>query len=381
MSGTEDTFPESFSPDGQWLLVSAFAELPRVLKRVPLGGGPAITIGETPDWGATWWPDDTIIQGSRQGLWSMPSSGAERTQLTTVADQELAHIAPPRFLPNGRAVLFTIWSGVRNASQVAVYDLDSGQRRPLLAGTSPRFAASWHLVFWREGSLWAAPFDPDALELRDDPIPLVEGVQASGSGFAGYGVGANGTLMYLPAGGVSGQSLVWVDRDGNEEPLPAPPRNYRGVRLSPDGRRVVTRVFGSENSDQDVFIYDLAHLARDILTRFTFAPGTDAFPMWTPDGSRVVFTSDRDGQFNLYSKAADGTGDVERLTTSPVDIQSPASWSPDGEMLVVAVVREETGGQADVGVLSMDGDHSIEWLLDTDFREAYHRVAARHGLP
>ena len=311
-----------------------------------------------------------IILGSNEGLWSMPVSGEARTPLTTVAEGEVAHYNP-QLLPSGRAVIFCVWTGDRDTSQVAVYDLDADQRKALLAGTSPRFATSGHLVFWRDDGLWAVSIDPDALEIRGDPILLVEGVRANLFGFASYDVGSEGTLLYTLAGGAPGQrSLVWVDREGNEEPVPAPLRAYSSVRLSPDGQQVVSQV--SDPDNQDVFIWNLA---RETLTRFTFAPGPDAFPIWTPDGSRVVFASPRDGSFSLYSKAADGTGAVERLTTSQGDVHTAASWSPDGEMLVINAARQEVGGEADVGVLSMDGDHTIEWLLDTEFREACPEVS------
>ena len=292
----------------------------------------------------------------------MPVSGGERTPLTTVTEGEVGHYHP-KFLPSGTAVLFSVFSGVGSESQVAAYDFDTGERRTLLPGTSPQFAASGHLVFWREGALWAVPFDPDRLEVQGDPLPIEHEVQANPLGFADYTLGEDGMLVYAPATGVSQgpqRTLVWVDREGNEEPVAAEPRPYAGVRLSPDGQRVVTTV------QWDIVIYDLG---RERPTRLTFDPARDALPTWTPDGEWVVFSSFRTGPANLWRKRADGSGNVERLTTEG-DLQAPFSFSPDGKMLVFTEGR--TGNQTDIGLLPMDGG-SIEWLIetvDTDNRPA-----------
>ena len=254
LSDSEGTLPKSFSPDSQWLLIADLFSLPRELKRVPLEGGQPVLVAEWPttfNRGAAWGPDDTIILGSNEGLWSMAVSGQGHAQLTTLAEGELGHFFP-RFLPSGRAVLFHI--GSDDNSQVAVYDFDTGERQTLLPGTSPQFATSGHLVFWRQGSLWAVPFDPDRLQVTGQPLPVVENVLANSVGFASYdATGTDGTLLYVSADAQAGAraSLVWVDREGNEERVPVEPRNYREVRLSPRGRRIATNVSGN------ILIYDL----------------------------------------------------------------------------------------------------------------------------
>ena len=206
-----------------------------------------------------------------------------------------------------------------------------------------------------------------SLDVRGNPAPVVEGVDADSAGFASYAVGTDG-LAYIPTSGnlAAQRSLVWVDREGNEEPM-AEPRPYTGVALSPDGGRVALQVNDPENID--LVIYDVA---RDTPTRFTFDPGADQMPMWTPDGERVVFTSTRDGIFNLYWKAADGTGQVERLTTSD-NIQAPTAVSPDGMTLLFAEIRPQTG--LDIGALSVDGDHAVNWLLENEAFEGHTDVS------
>ena len=187
-----------FSPDGQFLLVTDF-QPPKMLKRVPLAGGQAMPIAEGGGVGATWGPNDTIVMGSHEGLWLVPASGGERTPLTTLSEGEQGHWLP-RFLPSGRAVLFFIQTGDRDTGQVGVYDFDTGERRTLLSGTDSGFAASGHLVFWRDNALWAVRFDPDSLEVSGTPVVVMHAIGADRMGDAWFSLSGEGTLAYIPAG-------------------------------------------------------------------------------------------------------------------------------------------------------------------------------------
>jgi hypothetical protein len=227
----------------------------------------------------------TIVRGSTNGLELIPASGGEPTRLTTLGKGEVGHYGP-NFLPNGRAVIFYIFTGSRDTSQVAVYDFNTGKQRTLIAGTSPRFAASGHLVFWRGDSLLAVPFDPNRLEVKGNPVLVVERVGASGVGYASYALAA-GMLVYVPPEGENDlRTLVWVNRNGQEEPLPIDARPYSSMDISPNGRQLAIDVSDPEN--WDIWIYDLA---RHIPTRFTFDPAVDRWPLWTPDGERIAFGS------------------------------------------------------------------------------------------
>ncbi len=202
----------------------------------------------------------------------------------------------------------------------------------------------------------AVPFDLAALEVTGDSVQLVQGVRQTPNTVVDYAISDNGTLVYVPSTGGLDRTLVWVDREGKEEPLAAEPNSYVSPRVSPDGSRLAITV--SESGGADVWIYDLE---REILTRLTFDPAADHFPVWTPDGQRVVFTSTRDGQArNLYWKAADGTGQAERLTTSP-NQQTANSFSPDGKRLVF--LESATGLQ----VLSMEGERTSQPLFQSPF--------------
>ena len=161
---------------------------------------------------------------------------------------------------------------------------------------------------------------------------------------------------------------MWVDREGREEPVGAEPGVYQGLRLSPDGERAAVVAVNSEG-DEDVLIYDLV---RDIPTRFTFDPARDYHPVWSPDGERVVFASDRGGNINLFWKAADGTGEVQRLTTSEVD-QFSSSWSSDGTTLVLAERHPQT--RTDIAVVTMDDERASETLIATEFNDSFPELS------
>ena len=370
VSGTEGAQLPFISPDGEWV---GF-ELNGTLRKVALAGGPLATLYDGSDVEATdasWGTNDVIVFGSvgNHHIMQVAATGGVAEPVTIRAEGEGDH-RQPELLPGGTALLFSVaGSDSRIASRIAVKSLTTGERRDLLAGSTPRYTASGHIVFARESALWAVPFDVDRLELTGDPVPVVEGVTIGTSGFAQFWVARNGSLVYL-TGGVppDARRLVWVDREGNEEPIAAEPRPYTAVALSPDGGRAVLQVNDAENVD--LVIYDLT---RDTPTRFTFDPGNDGYPLWTPDGERVVFTSDRDGALgNLYWKAADGTGQVERLTTSE-NFQAPSAISPDGSTLLFVEGRAETGG--DVGALSLDDDRAVDWLLEGDAAEYYTDIS------
>ena len=229
-------------------------------------------------------------------------------------------------LPDGKAVLASV--DAAGSEQIVAVSLETGERKPLLAGITPRYASTGHIIYWRENGLWAVPFDTEELALTGPSTPVLDGVAAGGNNLAHFALGGS-SLVYAPGTSSEGAStLVWVDREGNEEIVAAEPRPYTAVALSPDGGRAALQV--NDPGNTDLIIYDLA---RDTPTRFTFDPGDDQYPAWTPDGDRVVFQSNRDGPRNLYWKAADGTGQVDRLTTSE-SIQAPADVSPDGSTLL-----------------------------------------------
>ena len=323
------------SPDGRW--VGFFTGTNGELMKVSITGGPPIPLVRYRGLprGGSWGPDDTIAfatNDTSSGLLSIPAAGGEPTVLTTpdVAHGELDHLFPS-VLPGGRAVLFTIEAagGAANA-QVAALDLKTGQRKTLIRGGSQaEYIDTGHLVYAVSGTLWSVRFDPVRLEVLSDPVSVLEQVRTTATGAAEFSLSRQGTLVYVRGGAGTDRSLVWVDRRGREEPIKAAPtRGYVYPRISPDGTRVALDI---RDQESDIWIWDLA---RQALTRLTNAPGRDQNPVWTPDGQRLIFGSERAGILNLFSQAANTTGTIDRLTTSP-NRQHPQSISPDGSRLVV----------------------------------------------
>lgn len=368
------------SPDGQWI---GFADNNTVLKRVKVSGGPAGTLAtlDSVGRGATWISDDTIIASTNNGgtgLLSISTTGAPTTVLTRPdrAQGEADH-RWPESLPGGLAVLFTITalSGGIDAAQVAVLDLQTNTRTVLFRGGSharyvPRRSSSssqlgdGHLVYASAGALWAVPFDLARLERRGTPVPVVSEVLTTGFGAAGAVVAGDGTLAYVPGGlldsGAGPNTLVWVDREGRETSIPAPPRGYVHPRVSPDGTRIASFV---ADQDFDIWVWNLARTSTT-LSRRTFDAGGDSTPVWTADGTRIIFASEQEGVRNLFWQA-DDSGRGERLTESP-NRQVATGVAPDGRAIFTELAPAT---REDVMAVTLDGSHTVTALVQSPSRE------------
>ena len=337
--GTEGAVNPFFSPDGQWVGFFAGGKL----KKISVSGGAALTLGDaTHPYGANWGSRGIIAftPANGLGLLQVSDAGGTPQPLTRLEKGELNHLWP-EFLPGGKAVLFAAGSTANNFTnaRVAVQSVGTGERRNLVqVGTNPRYAPSGHLVYAQGGNLMAVPFDPQRLEVTGTAVPVVEGVlQSPVSGAAQYSFSATGSLVYIPGGVQSNQSkLVWVSRNGAEQPLAAPARTYRGPRVSPDGRRIAVSI---TEQDTQIWLYDLS---QETLTRLTFGGNVNNNPSWTPDGKRIAFESSKEGPLNIFWQLADGSGGLERLTTSEYP-QVPHSWSPDGQLLAFIEINPTTG--------------------------------------
>ena len=332
LTGTEGSNPATpfFSPNGQW--IGFFSRQDRALKKVAVSGGAAVTLaGVGNPYGASWGADDTIVFGQfGQGIVRVAGAGGTPDVLVSVDAPGRAH--QPQMLPGGEVVLYTLGSGRQwDAAQIVVEQVATGERTVVVEGGSDaRYLPTGHLVYALGDTLLAVPFDVDRREVTGGSVPLVQGVsRATLAGGANFGISETGSLVYLGGGAAGGgaRSLVWVDREGREEPLATPVLSYRTPRVSPDGTRVAVDVFGPEGGD--IWIHDLSRGTETILTT---DPADDYAPLWTPDGERVVFTSGREGQVGLFQKRADTPGDAERLmpeSEGTAVIQS-TSWSADG---------------------------------------------------
>ena len=355
--GTEGAMHPFFSPDGEWVGFFTGSEL----RRVALAGGPTSLITPANDrYGATWGPDETIVFSSTDapGLMQVSASGGEPQVLTTPENEGERHLWP-EFLPGGNAVLFTIsQGGPISDKEVAVLSLDTDETRVLVDGTDADYAASGQLVFAREASLWAVPFDLERLEVTGEPSPMVENVRVnSGGGWAFYATADDGSLVYLNRafGGDDGppRTLLWVDRQGNEEPIPADPLTYAQPRLSPDGGRIALDTRGGSD---DLWIWDFS---LQTLSRFAFDDEEGRYPVWTADGEEIVYS----GSGSFLRKVSDNSEPAVPIDSDQV---GAAYFLSDGED---RLVFQSPGNLQDISMISLEGDSEPEPLLEGAFRE------------
>jgi eukaryotic-like serine/threonine-protein kinase len=358
------------SSDGQWVgfyNVNTFS-----LEKVAITGGAPTTIAKVDGAvrGATWAADDSITFATLNGDTGLQRVSARGGSIDVLTRPDREHGEAdhlwPEFLPGGRAVLFTITSqtGGLDTATVVVRDLRTGAQTILVRGGSDaHYVPSGHLVYIAAGALRAIPFDLNRLETHGSAVSMLPLLSTTVAGAGDLAVANDGTLVYvdLPGGvTVNARTLVWVDRTGKEEAIGAPPRAYNQPRLSPDGTRVAV---WSNDQTSDIWIWDLE---RKTLTPLTLDPGEDQHPLWTHDGQRIIFTSNRGGVRNLWWQAADGNGEAERLTKNN-EAGYPNGITPDG----TAVVFHENMGTRgrDLLQLALDETRRVTPLLATTFDE------------
>jgi eukaryotic-like serine/threonine-protein kinase len=250
-------------------------------------------------------------------------------------------------LPGGKAIIFTVVSAgmeTYNDARIELQVLDTKQRKILVQnGFGARYSPSGHMVYANAGSLYAVPFKLNTLEVTGLPVKVIDGVQMStNTGAADFDVSAAGDLAYVPGVAEGGErTLVWVDRKGNGEAVPLPPRSYLFPRISPDGTSIVVEV---EGATHNLYSYDLA---RTVLTQLT-TDGLSHAPLWTPDGQNICYRSWKAGTMTMWSMPADQSRQGERLTTVGAR-QSAVSVSPDGRYLAYNQMAEPTPGSGMAG--------------------------------
>ena len=277
-------------------------------------------------------------------------------------------IAYPELLGDGR-VLFSSLTRDENgdAAQIILASPATSERRSLnFGGSQPRYLASGHLVFADQGQLVAVAFDANKQEVRGR-VALVDGIAiASGTAAAQFAVSDSGTLVYLDYLASLSRRLVWVDRDGNTSSAQAGSRAYSDIRFSPDGRRVAVHDHGAGN---DIWIYSPE---RGTATRMSYSPLADEVPVWSPDGRFVVYTTDNGMGRVLKRAPSDGSGSEEALWETDRHTHV-ADWTPDGKALVLNLVRP--GTRLDTLLLSLEGEPSLQPLLESPFDERNPRLA------
>jgi serine/threonine protein kinase len=359
LPGTEGATYPFWSSDSR--SIGFFADTK--LRRIDIGGGlPQTLDSNTFGRGGTWSVDGTILYAPNSGtaLFRIPASGGQRVAVTKL-DKGIGGHRFPQFLPGGRQFLFYAL-GTPETAGIYLGSLDSSETKRLTAADSTgEYLTSGWLLFIRSGTLVARKLDLARKELTGDPVTLADPVAFDSTAVAGaFSVSPAGLVAYR-SGAAGLTQLAWFDRSGKSLGYMGRPdgNGLADPRLSPDGLRaaVVRTIEGNE----DVWLIDGAHT-----TRFTFDPGLDRDPVWSPDGARIAFDSRRGNHYDLYVKSSNGAGSEERLLESDQD-KGAYDWSRDGRFLVYGSVDPQTS--YDLWVLPMEGDRKPFVFLKTNFQE------------
>jgi serine/threonine-protein kinase len=383
LPSTEGAVAPFFSPDAQWLAFFSGGKL----KKVAVSGGAAVTLCDAPSARGGSWADDGSIVFQPE---STPGTPLMRVSAAGGAASPLMHLADgeamqrwPQMLPGSKAVLFTslgTGGSVFDAGQIVVQKLPDGPRTVLVKNAYfGRYARSGHVLYVQQGTLFAAPFDLDHLELTGAGVPAVESLlSTNANGSAQLTIADNGTLAHVSGATVSSAAPIdWLDASGKTTPLRSTPSDWSSPSFSPDGTRLAVDI--SDGTQVDIWVYDWA---RDTLSRLTFDKTDDVRPAWTPDGRRIVFASKRGekGEQNLYWQRSDGTGDVQQLTEG-TNVKYGGSFHPSGKYLAYTEVRPGTA--SDVMILPLEGDEAAGWKPGkaTAFLSAPYTEGSPHFSP
>ncbi len=378
LPGTEGGSCPFWSPDSRFLGFFADGKL----KKMDVTGGTPQILADAPGFshGGTWSREGVILfSSSTYGpLHRVPESGGASSAVTRL-DEERGGVGHhwPVFLPDGRHFLYMRFLGRSGSNQDSAYglylgSLDSTDEKELLGvranvAYAPASDGSsvGHLLYLRGRTLVARPFDTRRLEFTGEAVPIAEQVKIFGaSSTAVFAVSANGVLVYQSGTHAVTSDLRWFDRSGKHLGSLGEPADLGHPRISHDGRRVVFVVTDRQSPDTDLWLYDFERRAK---TRLTFGPAVNIMPVWSPDDSRIVFASNREGTHQLYQRLTSGAGQDELVLGSKTSFWFPTDWSPDGHIAIQS--REvNSKGSLDVGVVSV-ADVKATTLLGTPFDE------------
>jgi serine/threonine-protein kinase len=354
-----------FSPDGEW--IGWFQDTAMI--KVPVSGGTPVTITTTSDrpLGAAWREDDTIVFATTEGLLQIPAAGGKATSIAKPDRSQKERVyAWPQLLPGGQKLLFTVVpEDPKSAPRIHVLDLRTKERQSLVAGSSAIYGPRQQLFYVSDSKLNAVRFDvsTNAIEGKPTTFPEIELAVSTDTGAANFAVSNSGTLIYSAPSAVALRTLAWIDRHGSRETIAVEPQAYGYAMVSPDGTRIA--VERTTRGNRDVWIIDLARLTQ---TQLTDGPTEDMLPTWSPDSTRVYFASNRTGNFDVYSQAADGASPA-RLEFAAPEFQAPSAVTPDGSRVLVYDRFQ------DLALLDLAKRDRLEPLLHSSFDERLGQVA------
>lgn len=374
LPGTEGASFPFWSPDSQF--IGFFAQ--GKLKKIALSGGPPTMLGDAPDSrGGAWSRDGVILfsPGWNMGVHRVSAAGGAAEVVTTPdsSRQENGHFWPS-FLPDRRHFLYLAFGSKPDEIGIYLASLDGRERQWLLpADSNAVYAASERegfLLFVREGTLLAQPFDAAERRLTGEPFRLADQIQINAFSEEGvFSVSENGVLVYTASGSSGSQQLSWFDRAGKSLGVIGLPGIDLRPALSPDERRVAVSRLDLQTRNADIWLLDLA---RGTELRFTLDAAGDYVPVWSPDGSRIVWSSNREGLANLYQKSSSGSGQDELLLKAD-NWKWVSDWSGDGKFILYGENNPKT--QADLWILPLEGERKPFAYAQTPFNEIHGRFS------
>jgi serine/threonine-protein kinase len=367
LPGTDEGFQPFFSPDGQWIGFLARTQL----RKMPVQGGAAIALAEAPSmWGASWYRDDQLVISTRGKLATMSAAGG--TPRVFLTQDTSAHESSYRFplvLSDGKTVLFSvIGEGGVAAARIGAVSIDgSGKRIFDLLGTDPLAVFDGKLIFASTtGAIMAVSFDVRRVVPTGTPVPVINDAVVGPSGPLKGSVSRSGSLVYMS--GSSTRRVELAEPSGASRPLIAQPGQYARPRLSPDGRYLAIEV--SSGIATEISIFDMA---SGTLAPLTSDGSINANPEWTPDGKRVIYSSQREGRIGLWWQPADRSGPAERLIKADSVAYHEGVLSRDGSTLVVRV--DGMGTTNDLWYRGMTSDTMMKRLVSSSFYEGGPRIS------
>jgi eukaryotic-like serine/threonine-protein kinase len=363
LPGTDGASYRPFwSPDSRFIAFVADGKL----KKVDIGGAPPQTLCDASTGADGAWGKDNVILFDGQSsdpIRRIPAAGG--IPQPAVKGEGGSSVGWPSFLPDGRHFLYFEFGGGLREGRVMAASLDSKEKpvQVVSADSLSQYAPPDRILYVKEGTLVAQPFDARSLKTTGEPVPVAEQIGTSANGLSDFSVSSNGALVYR-GGATNDNRLIWVDRTGKELSALDKPAPYQTTSLSPDDNRLAITLRDSRSDKSAIWIRDLA---RGVTSRFTFNASNETSPVWSPDGARVVFSSDRKGVPGLYQKAASGTGpDTELWSCGDTLIAS--DWSRDGKFL--AVNRLTVKNSWDVWIVPTDGSGKPFPFIESPFVDA-----------